>query len=53
MGVHHDPKFWPNPERFDPERFNDENKNKIQPATFIPFDIGQRTCIGKTYEGLW
>lgn len=45
---HHDPKYFPDPETFDPERFNDENKNKIIP-TYTPFGMGPRNCIGKLF----
>lgn len=45
-GLHHDPQFFPNPEEFDPERFSDENKDKIVPGTYLPFGLGPRNCIG-------
>lgn len=45
-GFHHDPKYFPNPDKFDPERFNDENKHKIIPGTYLPFGLGPRNCIG-------
>lgn len=32
-----DPKYFANPEKFDPERFNEENKKKINSGTFLPF----------------
>lgn len=45
-GLHHDPKYYPNPSKFDPERFSDENKQHIVPGTYAPFGIGPRNCIG-------
>lgn len=47
IAIHHDPLHWENPEKFDPERFSDENKHKIKPGSYIPFGIGPRNCIGK------
>lgn len=44
--IHRDERYYPNPNKFDPERFNDENKNKILPGTYLPFGIGPRNCIG-------
>lgn len=43
---HHNPKYFPQPNEFDPERFNDENRKKINPAHYVPFGIGPRACIG-------
>lgn len=45
-GIHHDPKYFADPEKFDPDRFNDENKNNIVSGSYIPFGIGPRSCIG-------
>ncbi|XP_063917767.1 cytochrome P450 9e2-like isoform X1 [Zophobas morio] len=45
-GLHHDPKHFPNPDRFDPERFSEENKPNITPYTYVPFGAGPRKCIG-------
>jgi cytochrome P450 len=50
--VHRDPRFFPDPLRFDPERFSPANReaNKSRPRfTFFPFAAGSRQCIG---EGL-
>lgn len=48
-GMHHDPKYFPDPERFDPERFSDENKHNIVPCSYTPFGIGPRNCIGSRF----
>jgi cytochrome P450 family 6 len=45
-GLHFDPEYFPDPEKYDPERFSEENKNKILPYTFLPFGDGPRNCIG-------
>lgn len=47
--LHHDPKYFPNPDKFDPERFSDENKNNIQPFTYLPFGLGPRNCLGSRF----
>ncbi len=44
--IHKDKRLWKNPEAYAPERFLPENKDKIQPDSYIPFGGGQRTCIG-------
>lgn len=46
---HHNPNYFAEPERFDPERFNDENSKNIVQAHFVPFGIGPRACIGSRF----
>jgi cytochrome P450 family 9 len=47
---HHDPKYFPEPEKFDPERFSDENKANIPAGVYMPFGNGPRNCIGNLYR---
>ncbi|KAH8416009.1 hypothetical protein KR222_006331 [Zaprionus bogoriensis] len=48
-GLHMDDQYFPNPHKFDPERFSEENKDKLVPYTYIPFGVGPRICIGNRY----
>jgi len=41
--LHNDGRFWKDPQRFNPERFLTD---KIEKNVFIPFNIGQRKCLG-------
>jgi cytochrome P450 len=47
MGMLYDPQYFPDPEKFDPERFNEEAKSKRHHYTYLPFGEGPRICIGK------
>lgn len=45
--THHMKKWWPNPERFDPERFSEErSEQKGHPYQYVPFGGGAHMCIG-------
>lgn len=48
-GIHNNPKYFPNPEQFDPERFNEENRRTINPDAYFPFGVGPRNCIGSRF----
>ncbi|XP_072748026.1 cytochrome P450 9e2-like [Anoplolepis gracilipes] len=49
FALHRDPKYFPNPDKFDPERFSEENKTNIVPYTYLPFGHGPRKCIGNRF----
>ncbi|KAJ6648791.1 Cytochrome P450 9e2 [Pseudolycoriella hygida] len=47
--LHRDAEYFPDPEKFDPYRFSDENKDSIVSGTYIPFGLGPRACIGSRF----
>ncbi|GLH01130.1 Cytochrome P450 6k1 [Gryllus bimaculatus] len=46
LGIQRDPQYFPEPERFDPERFSDANRRNIPSCCFMPFGEGPHKCVG-------
>jgi cytochrome P450 len=47
--VHHDERWWPEPMRFDPERFTEAGKAGRPKFAYFPFGGGARYCIGEGF----
>ncbi|NP_001165985.1 cytochrome P450 4AB4 precursor [Nasonia vitripennis] len=47
--LHRDANFWPEPEKYDPERFSPDSIRNRHPFSYIPFSAGPRNCIGQRF----
>ncbi len=47
--AHYDPRFWDEPDRFDPERFTAERSANRAAFAYLPFGAGPRQCIGNIF----
>lgn len=48
--MHRDPTLWPEPEKFDPERFR--RGTQIHPCAYAPFGLSDRKCVGQSLAEL-
>uniref|UniRef100_A0AAT9UVH2 Cytochrome P450 3639B3 n=1 Tax=Maconellicoccus hirsutus TaxID=177089 RepID=A0AAT9UVH2_MACHI len=42
-------KYFPDPDKFDPERFSEERIKALPKGSYLPFAIGARNCLGKNF----
>ncbi len=47
--LHRKAEFFPDPEKFDPDRFSPENEKMIPRHAYLPFGGGARVCIGNQF----
>jgi len=52
QSLHYDEEYFPNPKKFDPERFTEEEKSNRHPYTYLPFGEGPRFCIAHQFANL-
>lgn len=43
------PAYFPDPERFDPDRFTEKSAAAIPPGVYFPFGVGARSCLGEAF----
>ncbi|XP_014487205.1 PREDICTED: cytochrome P450 6l1-like [Dinoponera quadriceps] len=46
LGIHYDPQYFPDPEKFDPKRFSQGSRSNIPTYAYMPFGKGPHMCIG-------
>lgn len=49
LAMHNDPRWYPNPDEYDPDRWTDEFKQQLPRFAYFPFSGGPRLCIGQQF----
>ncbi|XP_048518064.1 cytochrome P450 6k1 [Dendroctonus ponderosae] len=49
FALHYNPEFFPQPEKYDPQRFADKSKINKEGLYYVPFGDGPRICIGNRF----
>lgn len=47
--LHHDPRYFPEPTRFDPDRWAPDRVADVPRGAYLPFGAGNRQCVGTTF----
>jgi cytochrome P450 len=47
--LHHDPRWFPEPETFDPDRWLDARRDAVPRHAYLPFGTGPRSCVGEQF----
>ncbi|XP_054712574.1 cytochrome P450 3A19-like [Uloborus diversus] len=49
IALHKDPKYFPDPEKFNPDRFSPQERGKRDIYVYMPFGSGPRNCVGMRF----
>lgn len=49
FALHYDEEYYPEPNRFNPDRWDSDSETKPNPYTFMPFGMGPRNCVGMRF----